>query len=106
MDDRGLGTRLYVYGTEAVTLSDAMECFAAACYPKARVMRWKLWQARLAAKLLRNESLAEVIKLIAFLDTAGEHGDPSVANALYGAPAITLDEWFKMPRDSCAGWPH
>jgi uncharacterized protein YbjT (DUF2867 family) len=105
-DDRGLGKRLYVYGPEAVTLSDAMERFAAACYPKARVMRWKLWQARLAAKLLRNESLAEVTKLIAYLDTAGEHGDPSEANALYGAPAITLDQWFKMPKDSTAGWPH
>jgi len=55
---------------------------------------------------MRNESLAEVTKLIAYLDVAGEHGDPSEANALYGAPAITLDEWFKMPKDSRTGWPH
>lgn len=105
-DDRALGKRLYVYGPEAITLSDAMEKFVAACYPEARVMRWKLWQARLAAKLLRNESLADVTELIAYLDVAGEHGDSSEANALYGAPAITLDEWFKMPSDSRAGWPH
>jgi uncharacterized protein YbjT (DUF2867 family) len=45
-------------------------------------------------------------KLIAYLDVAGEHGDPSEANALYGAPAITLDEWFKMPKDSRTGMPH
>ena len=55
---------------------------------------------------MRNESLAEVTKLIAYLDLAGEHGDASEANALYGALAITLDEWFGMPRDSQSGWSH
>ena len=105
-DDRALGKRLYVYGPEAITLNDAMERFAASCFPDAKVMRWKLWQARIAAKLMRNESLAEVTELIAYLDKAGEHGDPSEANALFGAPTITLDEWFGMPKDSQLGWPH
>jgi uncharacterized protein YbjT (DUF2867 family) len=105
-DDRVLGKRLYVYGPEAITLSDAIERFAAACYPEVSVMRWKLWQARLVAKLMRNETLAEVTELIAYLDVAGEHGDPSESNALFGAPAITLHEWFKMPKDSRTGMPH
>jgi len=55
---------------------------------------------------MRNESLTDVTKLIAYLDVAGEHGDSSEADAFYDAPAITLDEWFKMPRDSRTGWPH
>ena len=101
-----LGNRLDVYGPEATTLADAMERFVAACYPKAKVIHWKLRKARLAAQLMRNESLAEVTKLIAYLDLAGEHGDASEANALYGASAITLDEWFGMPRDSQSGWSH
>ena len=105
-DDRGLGKRLYVYGPEAVTLGDAMKRFAAACYPEAKVIHWRLWQARLAAWLMRNKSLAEVTKLIAYLDVAGEHGDCSEANALYSTPAITLDEWFGLPKDSQSGWPH
>ena len=105
-DDRALGKRLYVYGPEAITLNEAMERFAVACHPQARVLRWKLWQARLAAKLMRQEELAEVTELIAYIDIAGEHGDPSVANALYGAPAITLDEWFRMPKDRQLGFPH
>lgn len=105
-DDRALGKRLFVYGPEAITLANATERFVAACYPNAKVMRWKLWQAQLAAKLMRNESLADVTKLIAYLDVAGEHGDPSEANTLFGAPAITLDEWFKMPKDSRTGMPH
>jgi hypothetical protein len=55
---------------------------------------------------MRNQALAEVTRLIAYLDVAGEHGDPSEANALYGAPSITLDKWFGMPKDSQSGWPH
>jgi len=105
-DDRAIGKRLYVYGPEAITLSDAIKRFTAACYPKVKVMAWNLWQARLAAKLMRNRSLSDVTELIAYLDAAGEHGDPSEANTLFGAPAITLDEWFKMPKDSRMGMPH
>lgn len=105
-DNRALGKRLYVYGPEGISLNDAMERFVASCFPDANVMRWKLWQARIAAKLMRNQSLAEVTKLIAYLDIAGEHGDPLEANALFGAPSITLDEWCNMPKDSQLGWPH
>ncbi|MBT8217630.1 MAG: NAD(P)H-binding protein, partial [Acidimicrobiia bacterium] len=94
-DDRALGKRLYIYGPEAITLPDAVDRFAAACYPEARVFHLKVWQARLVAKLIRNAELAEVTELIAYLDTAGEHGEPALANELYGAPAITLDEWFE-----------
>ena len=105
-DDRGLGKVLYVYGPEAITLSEATERFIAACHPGVRVMRMKPWLARIAAKLLRNQDFREVTKLVAYLDVAGEHGDPSQANALYGAPAITLDQWFEMPMDTRHGMPH
>jgi uncharacterized protein YbjT (DUF2867 family) len=105
-DDRALGKRLYVYGPEGITFGDAMDRFAAACYPEARVIHLRVWQARLLAKVIRNAEFAEVTELIAFLDTAGEHGEPALANELYGAPAITLDEWFEMPRDEQGGFAH
>ncbi len=105
-DDRALGKRLYIYGPEGITLSDAVVRFAGACYPEAYVVRLKIWQARLLAKLIRNADLAEVTELIAYLDTAGEHGEPALANELYGAPAIRLDDWFEMPRDEQGGFAH
>lgn len=80
--------------------------FAAACYPQARVVHLKLWQARLLAKVIRNGELAEVTELIAYLDSAGEHGGPALANELYGAPVITLDDWCEMPRDEQGGFAH
>lgn len=105
-DDRALGKRLYVYGPEGITIGDAMDRFTSACYPEARVIHLRVWQARLLARLIRNAELAEVTELIDYLDTAGEHGEPALANELYGAPAITLDEWFAMPRDTQGGFAH
>ena len=105
-DDRALGKRLYIYGPEGITIGHAMDRFAAACYPDARVVHLKVWQARLLAKLIRNAELADVAELIGYLDTAGEFGEPALANELYGAPTITLDEWFGMERDERGGVAH
>lgn len=69
------------------------------------MIHWWLWQARIVARLLRNPSPAGATKLIPYLDVAGGHGDPSQADALYGAPSITQDAWFGMPKDIEAGWP-
>ncbi len=105
-DDRGLGKALYVYGPEGITLSDATERFIAACHPDVRIMRFKPWLARITARLLRNQDFREVAELVAYLDTAGEVGDPTEANELYGAPTITLDAWCRMPMDASGGMPH
>jgi uncharacterized protein YbjT (DUF2867 family) len=95
-DDRALCKRLFVHGPEAVTLPDALERYFDACHPEKRIMRMKLWQARLIAKLTRREELADATQLIAYFDIVGELGDPVEANALFRAPSITLDAWFKL----------
>lgn len=105
-DDRALGKRLFVHGPEGLTLHNALERFFNACHPQLKVMRLKLWQARLIAKLIRRERLTYVTRLIAYFDKVGELGDPNEANALFGAPSITLEAWFKMPQDSRQGLPH
>jgi len=105
-DGRTLGKRLFVHGPEGVTLPDALERFVTTCHPELKLMRLKLWQARLIAKLTRREGLTYITRLIDYFDKVGELGDPTEANALLGAPSITLDEWFKMPKDSRRGLPH
>jgi uncharacterized protein YbjT (DUF2867 family) len=105
-DDRALGRRLFVHGPEGITLPHALERFVDACHPEAKLMRLKLWQARLVAKLTGREGLSYVTRLIAYFDKGGELGDPTDANALFGAPSTTLDEWFNMPRDRDKGLPH
>jgi uncharacterized protein YbjT (DUF2867 family) len=98
-DNRALGKRLFVHGPEAVTLPNAFERFVKACYPGKNIMRVKLWQAQLIAKLTGRAELADATKLIAYFDKVGELGDPGEANALFGAPSITLDEWFKLQKE-------
>jgi uncharacterized protein YbjT (DUF2867 family) len=105
-DEPAIGRRLFIHGPEGITLPDATERFIAACYPDLQVMRLKLWQARLIAKLTGREGLTYASQLIGYFDKVGELGEPGEANALYGAPTITLDEWFKMPKDSRRGMPH
>ena len=105
-DDRTLGKRLFVHGPEGVTLPEALERFYVACHPDLRVMRMKLWQARLVATMRKRDRLSYVAKLIAYFDKVGELGDPAEANALLGAPSTTLDEWFTMPHWNWKGLPH
>lgn len=104
-DDRALGKRLFVHGPEGITFPDALERFFIACHSQHRVMRMKLWQARMIAKLTGREQLAYVTRLIAYFDKVGELGDPTEANLLLGAPSITLDEWCSVQKDSCQGLP-
>lgn len=105
-DERVLGKRLFIHGPDGVTLPDALERFYAACHPQLSVMRMKLWQARLVAWLTRRPGLTYVTRLIDYFDRVRELGDPAEANALLGAPAITLDEWFALPHEGRKGLPH
>lgn len=99
-DNRALGKRLFVHGPESMTLPDAFKRFVSACYPGQKITRMKLWQAQLIAKLIGREELADATNLIAYFDKVGERGDPAEANALYGPPSITLDEWCGMQKMS------
>jgi hypothetical protein len=77
-------------------LPDAFKRFVKVCYPGKKVTQMKLWQAQLIAKLTGREELAGATRLIAYFDKVGELGDPAEANALFGAPSITLDDWFSL----------
>lgn len=91
-DDRALGKQLYVHGPQGIRLPDAIERMAAVVHPELRLMRLKLWQARLIS--LPFPRLKYVTRLIAFFDQVGELGDRSDTNALFEGPSITLDEWI------------
>lgn len=95
-DERALGRRLYIHGPEAITLPNALETFIKACHPDLKVMRLKLWQARLIARF--TGQMDYVTRLIGFFDQVGELGDPAEADALLGAPSTTLSEWIERQK--------
>ncbi len=59
-DDRSLGKRLFIHGQEGITLPDALERFFKTCHLELKLMRMKLWQARLIARLTRREGLTYI----------------------------------------------
>ena len=54
--------------------------------------------------MICHAELAEITELIGYLDKAGEHGEPDLANESYGASSITLGDWFEMLRDEGGGF--
>jgi len=98
-DDRAIGKRLFIHGPESVTLPEAVRRFHEGCRPQVRLTRMRPWQAKLLAALTRNKSLGAVARLIAYFDTTEEHGDPTEANQLLGAPTTTLEEWIQGRKD-------
>ncbi|UCG86068.1 MAG: NmrA family NAD(P)-binding protein [Gemmatimonadota bacterium] len=102
-DDRALGKRLFIHGPEGITLANALERFVDACHPEIKLMRMKLWQARLFATLTGRKGLSYVTRLIAYFDKVGELGDPTEANALFGAPSKTLGQWLEERQSNARG---
>jgi len=100
-NDQALGKRLFIHGPESIALENALQAFLEACYPQVRVMRLKLWQARLIAKITGKMDSAN--RLIGYFDKVGELGDPSEANDLLGPPLSTLDDWIKSQRSILPG---
>ena len=94
-DDRPLGKRLFIHGPRSITLPAAIRSFHEACCPQLKLRRLMPWQARMVAILTRTPSLGAVSRLIAYFDKTEEHGDPTEANALLGAPTTTLEEWIR-----------
>jgi uncharacterized protein YbjT (DUF2867 family) len=97
-DDRALGRRLFVHGPEAITLPEAIRRYHRSLHPEVALRNLRVWQARLIARLTRQRGLAAAASLIGYFDKTEEHGDPSEANALLGAPSTTLNEWIQTQK--------
>lgn len=102
-DERAVNKRLFVHGPESMTLPEAFERFVGMCYPERSIMRMRLWQAQVIAKISGRKELASAVRLIAYFDKVGELGDPTEANRLFGAPSTTLEEWCRMQKSGVEG---
>ena len=96
--------RFYVHGPEAMTILEALETYRRVLHPEIKVVRSiPYWLIRLTARLSGNTRRQQGIKMFSYLEMVGESGDPTEANAILGAPQITLEEWLqKQKRDSIA----
>jgi CubicO group peptidase (beta-lactamase class C family)/uncharacterized protein YbjT (DUF2867 family) len=86
---------LTIHGPEPTTIAAWLERYLALTEQDASVRHVPLFLLRGVARLTHDEYLAGAVELMAYFEEHGEHGDPSEANALLGAPTITTEAWVE-----------
>jgi uncharacterized protein YbjT (DUF2867 family) len=89
---------LFAYGPQALMMREALQVFCRTVHPAASLMPMPIWLTRIIARLGHRKELQAALPFFAYCEKVGEGGDPSEANALLGAPAITLEQWSKNQR--------
>ncbi|MDQ3460574.1 MAG: NAD(P)H-binding protein [Deinococcota bacterium] len=89
---------LYVFGPEAVTISEALRLYTSLAEPGKRVMVAPLPLMSALDTIFMGRRLARTLALMKVMQRVGEVGDPSEANRLLGAPATTLHSWCELQR--------
>jgi uncharacterized protein YbjT (DUF2867 family) len=80
-----------IFGPEALTIREALEVYCSIVLPGAKVGTMPIWAARIMSLFV--PPLRNVIPLMAYFNRTPEEGDPTKANALLGAPSITVKQW-------------
>ena len=84
---------LYLYGPEAIPMTDALRSYCAIAAPEAKISSPPSWLASLFATLTGNSKLKDVTRLLAYYEKFQEDNDPGEANTLLGKPTTTLEAW-------------
>jgi uncharacterized protein YbjT (DUF2867 family) len=93
--DSTINKRLVIHGPEGYSFPDALLRYCAVFHPEVtKVSSMPVWLVKAMAALMRNDLMKFGADLAGYFDRVGELGDPTEANTLLGAPAITLDEWL------------
>jgi len=88
--------RLYVYGPEAMTMTEAIKFYCRSFHPEVeKISVMPIWLAKLIAALTKNEMMGFAANLMGYFNKTAEVGDATEANAILGAPATTLDAWME-----------
>jgi uncharacterized protein YbjT (DUF2867 family) len=91
--------RFYVHGPLALTVVEALWSYCRALHPEIKTVHHApYWLLRLIARLSGNAELRSGVNMVSYLEQVGERGDPTEANAILGAPQVTLDHWLQMQK--------
>jgi len=96
-----VGRRFYVHGPQALTVGEALATYCRVLHPGIRgIQHIPFGMARTMAWLRHSPEMRAGVDMVAYLEKVGERGDPAEADALLGAPRVTLDRWLQMRRES------
>lgn len=94
-----INKRFYVHGPQALTVLEALQSYCRVLHPEiTKIHPMPYWLLRLIAWCGRNTELRAGLDMVSYLEKVGEHGDPAEANAVFGAPQVTLDQWLQMQK--------
>jgi NADH dehydrogenase len=85
----------FIHGPQAYTWAQALKRYCALARPGYRIVTLPFWLAEIVARVGRRAELRATLPFLRYIAQVGERGDPREANALLGAPTITLDEWCR-----------
>jgi NADH dehydrogenase len=91
---------LYIHGPRAWTWHQALKQYCAVARPGHRIATLPFWLAEVIARVGRRPQLRAALPFLRYIAQVGERGDPTEANALLGAPTITLEEWCRQQREA------
>jgi NADH dehydrogenase len=89
-----------IHGPQAYTWRQALKQYCAMAHPGHRIVTLPFWLAEIIARVGRRAELRAALPFLRYIAQTGERGDPTEANAVLGAPTITLEEWSRQRRDA------
>jgi NADH dehydrogenase len=90
----------FVHGPQAYTWPQALRRYCALAHPRSRIITIPFCLAEIIARVGRRAEVRAALPFLRYLARTPERGDPTEANALLGAPTITLDEWSRQQRNA------
>ena len=83
-----------VNGPQAMLMSEALQRYCDALHPGIKASVMPVWFGRMLGLFTGSAELKDFVDMMAYFEKV-QHLAPAAAEALPGAPALTLDEWIK-----------
>ena len=88
--------RFYVYGPEAMTMTEGILRFCKVKYPEVtKVSAMPVWLAKLIATLTKNDAMKFAANLMGYFDKTPEAGDAALTNEVFGKLETSLESWIQ-----------
>ena len=87
---------LFILGTESYTLRQALKTYCAIVHPGIKIITLSFWAASLFVILGWREELKTALPFFRYFEHVQIKGSLAEANALLGAPTITLEIWSRQ----------
>lgn len=89
--------RFIIHGPEGVQFHEALQKYCDEFHPEIKkVTTMPYGLAAIISKISGNKAMGDISAWMSAFERIGELGDPSEANAILGAPEITLENWLQQ----------